>query len=857
MDSESDHWKNVGNQRSNAGAIEASADEINPLIERIVNSMEAMIELRVADSRTVPDTPRDAIRRLFHVPDGDCSRLEWQEAQELAQHVLVTFKGESRNSRPTIEIRDKGIGIHPSDFADSILALGQSDKGQKPYLVGLYGQGGSSTFDKCEYTVIVSRRHPNHLSPGQGDVSGWTVVKRSLNVRAPVYKYLIDPETGSVPVFSGSISDHVGLDHGTIIAHLEYRNTGGFATQEITNNAYYTLNYRLFDPLITWTLSDRRKNAKVSRTMRGIPYRLSQLPTATGIGSSATRTSSESTGIRHHIHYEHVLSSGANLKVEWWILQDEHIDSGRRRPRHEERVRPYQDRTRRYSRRAIAITRGGQTHAALTTNIFASKRLRQLARSIIVQVDSDSMTYEEGASFFASNRADLKTASQDLVEEAIASAIDLYLDQLRAIEREREQEIVSGRGASDEDRIRKHLDPMIRAFQQGNSRQGSTTDQNRRRDHSFRGRQIPTYLRFARRNALEIRPGVPTFVELLTDAADRAVRDRRTVLQTSSGHEDLRIGSPEGGNGRFRVRLFPPGNLPIGTQIDLNAFIARPGAWHVDADRPCRLVVVPPPPPYEGKYPPTHIRFRSQNGSVHVRQGGSRIAIVTDAPNDIARHGASLTVASPDPHDLPILGSSGPKDGEFRIGLRVHEDAPLGPAGRIGASLTLKDGSSLESFAELVIDPSNKRGGQTDLVSQPNYDIKDVTEIRKSEDGISWSDMATILGADDPWNGEDVGAYLETGDEAQRKVVFYLNADNRHLKEVERKIVLSQSENAVDSFREMHRSLLCLHLYKLATRKGIEAEPIYSYRGEMIRVSETLLFTRDEFMTEFEGEEID
>ena len=857
LDSDSAHWKNVGNLRSNAGPIEASADEINPLVERIVNSMEAVIELRVAARGTVPDNPRDAIAKLFHVPDGDCSRLDWQKAQEIAQYVSVTFRGESRNSKPTIEVRDKGLGIHPSEFANTILALGQSDKGQKPYLVGMYGQGGSSTFDKCEYTVIVSRCHPLHLSTDKSDEAGWTVVKRSLNVRAPVYKYLVDPETGSVPKFSGSIADHLGLDHGTMIAHIEYRNTGGFATQEITNNAYYTLNYRLFDPLIPWTLSDRRNDENVSRTMRGIPYRLSQLSNAAGIGSTAAQKRSESTAVRHHIQYDHVLSSGTNLKVEWWILQDENVDSGRRRPSHDRCIRPYQDRTRRYSRRFIAITRGGQTHAALTTHVFSSKRLRQLARSIIVHVDSDSMTYEEGASFFASNRADLKTASQDQVEEAIMAAIELHLDQLRAIEREREQEIIGGRTATDEDRIRKHLDPMIKTFQQRNSKKGSTTGQNQRRNHSFRGKQIPTYLRFSRKSPLEIRPGVPTFVELLTDATDKTVRDRRTVLKTESSREELRISPPEGGSGRYRVRLFPSTDLSIGTQIDLNAFISRPGLWHVDADRPCRLVVVAPPPPYEGKYPPTFIRFRAKNGSVRVRQGGSRISLLTDAANDVARHGATLTVDSPDPDGLPIIGSSGPNNGEFRVGLRVPENAPLGLVGRIGALLTLEGGFSLKSHADLIIDPIIKRGGQADLGSQPNYDIKDVTEIRQSEDGISWSDMSTILGIDNPWNGDDVGAYLETGVEVDGKVVFYLNADNKHLKEIEKKIVRRQSEAAVDSFREMHRSLLCLHLYKLATRNGTEVDSIYSYRDEMIRVSETLLFTREEFMTVFEADELD
>lgn len=850
------NWKNVGKKRSNAGPIEASADEINPLVERIVNSIESVIELRVADSGVTPKDPRDAIARLFNVAEGESSRLDERTARELAQFVTVSLKGK-RNSTPTIEVNDKGIGIHPSEFADSILDLNESDKGQKTYLVGMYGQGGSSTFDKCEYTVIVSRRHPAHLSDGQSDEVGWTVVRKSLHVRATVYTYFVDHDTGSVPVFCGSISDQIGVDYGTTITHLEYRDTGGFATQAITNNAFYTLNYRLFNPLLPWTLSDRRQTANESRTMRGVPYRINQLPAISGMGATQLQTKDETTVVRHHVRYQHRLPTGSALRVEWWILQDEGAREGRRRRKHHERTYPYKDRTQRYSRRVVAITRGGQTHAALTSTAFSRKKLPQLARSIIVQVDTDAMTYEDSASFFASNRADLKAASQYLVEEALNAAVDLHVDELRAIEREREQEMVAGRGASDEDAIRQHLDPMIRAFQQRTAAHGSSTDQNRRSDSPFRGQQRPTYLRFARNSPLEVRPGTPTRVDLLTDAADAVVRNRRTNLRIGSSADGVRISSPEGGAGRYRVRLFPTTELAVGTQIDLNASLSLPEVWHVDAERPCRLVVVKPPPPFEGNNPPTFIRFRSHNGSIHIRQGGSRISIVTDACNNVIEDGATLTVVSPDPSALPVSGWSGPKDGEFRLALRIAENAPIGDAGQIRAKLNLRDGSALETRADLIIDPRLTPGGQAAMQSRPNYEIKDVMSIPVNQDETSWNDMMHILDIDGPWDGDDVGANVETGDPEQRKVTFYLNADNRELKQVEQRIAKRDSERSVDAFREVHRTLLCFHLYSLAARDESRDLASYSYRDEMIRVSQTLLYTHREFMDAFQAEQTD
>ena len=852
------YWRNVGDQRSNAGAIELSGDEINPLIERIVNGFEAMIELRVGESGESPENPRAAIESLFGVPQGESSRLDERQARELGENVVASFEGSERNSTPTVCVQDKGIGIHPSDFPDTVLALGQSEKGQKRYLIGMYGHGGSSTFDKCDYTIIVSRRHPRFLRSCQSDQLGWTIVRKQLRLRTNVYSYFVDPSTRSVPTFGESIGDGIGFLHGTRVSHIEYRDTGPFATQGITNRAFYTLNYRLFDPLLPWILEDNRENSHTSRTMRGVTYRISQLPAVIGVGSTVARQRHDATAIRHYIDYQHQLTSGSVLRVKWWILQDERVQDGRRRSDHRDRRRPYIDPTRRYAQRVVSVTRGGQTHESLTSNIFRRRGLRQLARSILVQVDTNDLTYEEGASFFASNRADLKTESQEMIERAINAAIGMYIDELRGIEREREQEILAGGTASDEDAIRRHLDPMIRAFELIRDGQGRATGVGRRRNGNFRGRQIPTYLRFARNHPLEVRPGRPTRIVILTDASDRVVRARRTQLRIEANPNDvgIRIDTPDGGSGRYRVNLYPSPYIPVGTQIELVASISQPGAWRKDAD-PLRILVIPPPLPYEGESPPTFMRFRSQNGSVRVRQGGARVSIITDARNDVIENGATFVVESPDQDTLPVSGWSGPKDGEFRVGLRIPDDAEVGLAGEIRASLTLNNGSRLDTYASLHIDPKREPGGQAQAQLQPNYEIKDVREIPIQDDEVSWQDMQSILDIDSPWNRDDVGAYFETGDEGTRKITFYLNQDNAEYREVVQRFAHRRSENEVNALREMHRTLLCFHLYRLATRNRSEESSDYDYREEMIRVSQTLLYTRREFIDEHDAEESD
>ena len=847
-------WLPVGSQRSNAGPIEASADEINPIVERIVNSIESVVDLAVARADCEPASPTQAIEQLFSIPHGTARMLGDVAARGYADQVEVTFSGD--RNLPTIIVRDKGIGIHPSAFKDTVLALNQSLKGQKPYLVGMYGQGGSSTFDKCEYTIIVSRRAPEYLEAEEEDSLGWTVVRKRLQGRANVYSFLVEPGSGVIPQIEKSLHRFLEFEHGTHIAHVGYRGLGGFATQQITNNAFYTLNYRLFDPLLPWTLSDNRQRmGGHSRTMRGVPYRAQQLPRVSGIGSLEARRRGEQTAVRHHAVYEHRMDSGSTLLVEWWIFQDEQAVDGRRRHNHAERLAQYRDQTRRYRQRVVTITRGGQTHAALTADAFRQRGLREIARSVVVNVNTDAMSFEEGAGFFASNRADLKSASQQAVEDAVNSAIELHIDELRSIERERQAELVSGKSASDEDKIRQRLDPLIRAFHRNMATTGIKVDGTGRQSSEFQGKEIPTYVRFARRDPLKVQPGISSHVYLLTDAADHVVRSQGTQLKAETDNDEVRLGSPVGQLGRYRMEVLPSADLPFGTKINLKARLSRPDVFEVTTPRPCRLEVVAPPPPWEGNDPPTYLNFKSRSGEVHVKQGGGRITLETDASDDFLRNGGRVIADLPIDSSFPLRGISGPARGEVRIGLRIPDDCNVGPAGQIKVKMMLPDGAELSDTAALVVDERGGTGGGTSQTAVPAYVIHDVREIRVEEDDVSWADMAQILGDGNSWTGEDVGAYYIQDSDNEKVMHFYLNTENKALKQAEQRIARQKSAGGVDTLREFQRTVICGHLYAIATTRPADltgSDSPYSYREEMVRVNSTALYAQQQFFAELD-----
>src|SRR5258708_187634 len=71
------HWIPVGGDRGNAGRIKQANQPVNPIAERAVNGMEALIEMArqrelLANPPTpAPSSPRDAVLRYFGLPALD------------------------------------------------------------------------------------------------------------------------------------------------------------------------------------------------------------------------------------------------------------------------------------------------------------------------------------------------------------------------------------------------------------------------------------------------------------------------------------------------------------------------------------------------------------------------------------------------------------------------------------------------------------------------------------------------------------------------------------------------------------------------------------------------------------------
>ncbi len=281
------HWLPVGRDRGNAGRIKLANHPVNPIAERAINGMEAIIEMERQQELLsnpavpAPKTPRDAVRRYFDMPPldqlpkldhSDGFKQTRQRVRDLAYRLRVRLLFDKLTRQFTVSIEDDGIGQPPEMMHKTLLSLGNTSKADKGYLIGVFGQGGSSAYAVSTCSWVMSRRHPRLLA-GFGDGIGWTVVKHIFPTgrRDDYFAYLAASPLGHVPSLSGSVADEAQIGNGTRFVHIDYDfGSGGSA---ITRQLYTAMNHVLFNPILPIELYVGATQA----TVYGNGYRLSSL----------------------------------------------------------------------------------------------------------------------------------------------------------------------------------------------------------------------------------------------------------------------------------------------------------------------------------------------------------------------------------------------------------------------------------------------------------------------------------------------------------------------------------------------------------------------------------------------------
>lgn len=226
----SNNWAFVGNNPSNASVINMLKEPEKGLIERITNGIDAVIEKeKSARNIEVALSADTVIKEAFpyfyenrkNIERGTADRLN---ACEASDKVIVAINDGSRSNKPTIDVIDQGIGIKSDDFQNTILSINKGNKlsSDKKYLIGAFGQGGSTALPFAYATIIISKINRNEYA--------FTIIKRVELEQYKNYCYVYMKDSVSEKVlnlientteYDGYINNFINSESGTLVRMIE------------------------------------------------------------------------------------------------------------------------------------------------------------------------------------------------------------------------------------------------------------------------------------------------------------------------------------------------------------------------------------------------------------------------------------------------------------------------------------------------------------------------------------------------------------------------------------------------------------------------------------------------------------
>lgn len=430
-------WAPVGGNQNNSGPIEVSADPGRSIVERITNAIDAVLEFahHEREGRPACTTPGQAATAWFGVPVKGVGELSQAERQSLANNVSVRLFDAANKEARTLEIADKGIGLTPDEMPDTILSINRSNKIQKFYLAGTFGQGGSSTYYNSKLTLIASRKK------GQG-VIGFTLV-RFVDLPPEQFKrgyYAYLTIEGRLPIASHWAD---GLAHGTLVRHFGYE-LSKYDGSVGPSSLYGLFNQVLFDPVLPFWLQNDVRNYR--RSIAGARARLNNAVESEDAEDAASKSKVVH---KQELLYIDLIDHG-RIAIEYWVLEQK---TDKQRP-----TRGFID-----PDKPIILTLNGQNQCELSRLVIRKfAELPFLQHRLICHVKCDTLTPAAKRSLFTSTR---EQARDSLVLRRIQDELISLLkadDELERLHAEARSSMVSHETEEQSKYIRKEVGRLLR-----------------------------------------------------------------------------------------------------------------------------------------------------------------------------------------------------------------------------------------------------------------------------------------------------------------------------------------------------------------------------------------------------------
>ena len=579
-------WEPLGGRINNRGAVEVSGDPGRALIERVTNGIDAVLEAGFNAHQGIPraGSPQEAARFWLDVPEGGLSRATTRERQLLAGRVEIRLlEGTGPNGR-TVEIIDKGTGIPWEYVPSTILSLHESNKLQKHYLAGVYGQGGSSTFAVSQYTLIATR------TP-EADSIAISVVKYEdlppAEFKTGHYVYLAGSD--GVLRLDGQVARE--FPAGTLVRHLGY-DLSGYTSPVGPRSVYGLLNRILFDPALPVWLDSRIHGYR--RVIKGSRNALNGAVDEGDEGNSGP-------ALDHWVPAFHVeLEHYGRIGIEYWLLKQPPI-----------RGTPVAAFV--LPKRPVILTVNGQNQAERPRSLVQTRAgLPYLAQRLIVHASCDQLTPEAKRLLFVSNREEARSgAVRDSVDDEIVRAL-LEDDDLERLNEEARARTLHEQDEATRDEIRREVVRLLSVHgssstaAQRRAPRGSTDTGTSIGNRPGRPRRTvtpidihepPTFVRIVwpEDQSIPFYDGQTRYIRIETDAPARYYSDDPQISRFNFiiFHDWLlKRGATQLREGRMRVVLEARGNA--GMRDSLRIELSRPGLPTLSDERACELIETPP-----------------------------------------------------------------------------------------------------------------------------------------------------------------------------------------------------------------------------------------------------------------------
>ncbi|HMJ69646.1 MAG TPA: hypothetical protein VK508_12150 [Cyclobacteriaceae bacterium] len=450
IDAEDVKWLPVGGKKDNIATINIGTDPAAGLTERITNAIDAVLEMEWNKQGKPKDikNPRTAVEQWFGTPQGKLKNIvnaSDKSVQDLSRRIKVTLKDSEKESFPTMEIRDSGIGLKSEQFSRTILSLHGENKLDKLYLMGAYGQGGSTALSFSNFTIVISKS--SLKEKGVKQLVAFTVVRINLgNVdldKHPWYEYCVDGKNGQP--FTLDVDDDK-FHPGTLVRHIGME-LGKYTSKMTgpTSSLWYLVHHNMFDPIFPFTISGERqkdlnKGKIENRSVLGNNRRLTR---GGGDEKELTQYSREAT----------LTFKDGKVVIYYWVLT---IEGDKPWDRIKNYVLPSQP---------IVITFNGQKQGYLPNSIIKSDlKLPFLEKYLVVQIECDHLDNESKRQLFSTTRESLRDTS--ILEELRRTTIDTLDadDELKRLDKERRDRYLKKDETEVLDKLRKRLASRINSF---------------------------------------------------------------------------------------------------------------------------------------------------------------------------------------------------------------------------------------------------------------------------------------------------------------------------------------------------------------------------------------------------------